>query len=272
MRFCSFDPLRSLGIPGVTSLKPEQMFAQREELLAADWVLFPRLWQVNALVYGLRRRIFPSVSTYHLGEDKVEMTRAFWSVCPEHVPVTLIRPAGDEAVSEALEVLGLPMVVKEPRAAEGRGVRLVERASELRALVADPELSTLYAQELLPIDRDLRIVWIGDRVVLAYWRIAALGAFHNNVARGAIVSYDDIPIAAVRLVERVALALGVDHAGFDVAMVDGHPYLVEFNTLFGTSGLARMGVPMGRVVHDYLLSRSAEPDQPPSGQPLPRSA
>jgi ribosomal protein S6--L-glutamate ligase len=235
MRLLSFDPMRSIGLPQVTSLKPESMFERRQDLLEADWVLFPRLWQVNALVYGLRRRIFPSISSYHLGEDKVEMTRAFQSVCPMNVPLTLIRPATESATEEALDTIGLPMVVKHPKEAEGRGVWKIGTARELRAHVAAHE--TLYAQELLPIDRDLRVVWVGDRVVGAYWRVAALGAFHNNVARGAAISFDDIPPAAVELVERVAFELGVDHAGFDVAMVDGHPYLMEFNTLFGTAGL-----------------------------------
>ena len=270
MRLLSFDPLRSLDIPGVTSLKPEHMFGRRQDLLEADWILYPRQWQVNALVYGLKRRIFPSISSYHLGEDKVEMTRAFWSVAPTHVPLTLILPAGDEAVEQVLDTIGLPVVVKEPKASEGRGVRKIERASELRAHAAT--VDTLYAQELLPIDRDLRVVWIGDRVVAAYWRVAALGAFHNNVARGATVSFDDIPLAAVQLVARVAFELGVDHAGFDVAMVDGHPYLVEFNTLFGTAGLETMGVKAGPLILDYLNRRSRDPEWPTRPEGARRTA
>lgn len=272
VRLVSFDPLRSIGIPGVTVLKPEHMFGSREILLAADWVLYPRLWQVNALVYGLRRRIFPSVSTYHLGEDKVEMTRAFWSTCPEHVPPTLILPANEESVETVLDVIGLPLVVKDPRSAEGAGVRVIEKLSELRAHAASPDVSTLYAQALLPIDRDLRIVWVGDRVVGAYWRTASLGAFHNNVARGATVSHDDIPLAAVRLVEHVALELGIDHAGFDVAMVDGHPYLLEFNALFGTAGLAAQGVTLAGAVAEYLVRAGSPPELPTRPLRLRRSA
>lgn len=259
-------------MPEVTLVKPEHMFGRRADLLAADWVLYPRLWQVNALVYGLKRRIFPSVSSYHLGEDKVEMTRAFWSIASANVPHTLILPATDGAVQQVLDEIGLPVVVKEPKAAEGRGVQVLHRASELRAHVAQPHVETLYAQELLPIDRDLRVVWVGDRVIAAYWRIAAFGAFHNNVARGASVSYDEIPLAAVRLVERVAFELGVDHAGFDVAVVDGHPYLMEFNTLFGTAGVEALGVKIGPVVHEYLQRRSRPPEHPTLPANLPRSA
>ena len=270
MQLISFDPLRSIGLPRVTTLKPEHMFARRDDLLAADWVLFPRLWQVNALVYGLKCRVFPSVSSHHLGEDKVEMTRAFWSVCPDHVPHTLVLPPTEESIEQVLETLGLPVVVKEPKAAEGRGVRVVERRSELREWTAS--VDTLYAQELLPIDRDLRVVWIGDRVVGAYWRVAALGGFHNNVARGATVSYDDIPLAAVQLVQKVAFELGVDHAGFDIALVDGYPYLIEFNTLFGTAGLEAQGLKTAPVILDYLQRAGRPPELPTRPEDLRRPA
>jgi len=36
--------------------------------------------------YGLKHRIFYSHNTYHLGYDKIGMTRAFWSVAEHHVP------------------------------------------------------------------------------------------------------------------------------------------------------------------------------------------
>jgi ribosomal protein S6--L-glutamate ligase len=38
-------------------------------------VLFPEYWQINPLVYALKKRIFPSVPTYHLGHDKP------WNIC-----------------------------------------------------------------------------------------------------------------------------------------------------------------------------------------------
>ena len=51
-RFVSFDPLRTLNIPGVIPIKPEHWLIHRDIVQAADWILFPEYWQVNALVYG----------------------------------------------------------------------------------------------------------------------------------------------------------------------------------------------------------------------------
>lgn len=114
------------------------------------------------------------------------------------------------------------------------------------------------------------MVWVGDRVLAAYWRIAPQGGFHNNLALGARTSFDDIPEAAPALVERVARALGVDHAGFDLAVVEGHLYLLEFNTLFGNEALRMRGIRLGEAILDYLHRRSSAPRNPPT--PLARSA
>ena len=94
MKLVSFDIFRTLGFPDTTILKPEQFLAHKELLKTADWVLFPEYWQLNALVHGLKCRVFPSVASYRIGHDKIEMTRAFQAVAPEHTPWTLIEANG----------------------------------------------------------------------------------------------------------------------------------------------------------------------------------
>lgn len=251
MNLVSFDPLRSLGIPA-TPLRPESFPGDPATLHAvrgADLVLYPQTWQVNALHYALGKRLFPSVASQHLGASKVEMTRAFQALVPQHVPETAILPADESGARQAVERFGFPFVVKQPRDSMGRGVHLVEDAAALRALL--PTLELLYAQELLPIDRDLRIVWVGDAVLTAYWRIGGDG-FRTNISRGASESFDEVPAAALELVASVARSLGVDHAGFDVAMVGGHPYLFELNTLFGNEVLSRAGIDLAAAVRRHL--------------------
>ncbi|MCB1736445.1 MAG: hypothetical protein H6981_14920 [Gammaproteobacteria bacterium] len=252
MRLISFDTYRSVGITGVIPLKPDG-FARHQALIAsADWVLFPQTWQLNVLCYAWKLPVFPSPASYDIGYDKVEQTRVFEALAPSHVPHTLILPATETAMAEAIDVLGLPMVVKEPRNSMGRGVSLIETRQQLREWCASRPV--LYAQEYLPLEGDLRIVWVGDRVVAAYWRLGGDG-FHHNLACGAELSFDAIPDAALELVSRVATALDIDHAGFDVAWVDGHPYLLEMNVLFGNIGVQRAGVALGPVIEGYLRRR-----------------
>lgn len=268
MRLLSFDPLRSLGVPGARPVKPTDWFRRRAEILESDWLLFPEYWQVNALVYAWKKRIFPSVSTYHLGHDKVQMTRAFEAACPQHVPLTLILPATERSAEEVLDTLSFPFVAKEVRSSMGQGVHRIDSRSDFKRYAAANEV--LYVQEYLPIRRDLRVVWVGDQVLSAYWRQAPPGGFHNNVSRGGAVSFEEIPENALELVQRVATALGIDHAGFDIAVVEGHGYLLEFNLLFGTQALNSRGIAIGPVILDYIRRQAAPPWSP--DHTLPRAS
>ncbi len=246
----SFDPLRTLGIPA-TPLKPDHWLRQRDVIMAADWVLFPEYWQVNTLVYGWKKKIFPSIASFHLGHDKVEMTRIFQAVCPNNTPETLILPATESAVEQILDEFPFPVVAKEIRNSIGQGVYLIRNRRDFLEYAEKSPI--LYVQESLPITRDLRLVLVGDSVVTGYWRKAAPGQFHNNVSRGGSVSFEDIPDGAAHLVESFARATGIDHAGFDVAEVEGHFYFLEFNIRFGARALTDRGFTLGPRIYAYLV-------------------
>ncbi len=260
MRLISFDPLRTLGIPGVHSVKPENWFREKAAVQAADWVLFPEYWQVNALHYVLKKRIFPSIGTYHLGHDKVEMHRAFEAAFPDHTPATRILARTPVSVEQILDEFPFPFVAKEIRSAMGMGVFLVNDRAEFVRYTARNEV--LFVQEYLPIFRDLRIVIVGKTAAAAYWREARKGCFHNNVAKGGKISFRRVPPEAVRLAENVAAALTIDHAGFDVAEVDGRFFLLEFNPRFGTRALNAAGAYVGKLIFAHLCEISHSPIQP----------
>lgn len=251
MRLISFDPYRSMGIPEVEYIKPELFFAEQAKIEKADWVLFPEYWQVNALSYALKKRIFPSLSTYHLGHNKIEMTRAIQAVMPHNFPQTLIRPAKEEVWPEAKNSLGLPIIAKEVRSSCGRGIELLENISQYRSYINNREI--VYLQEYLPLDRDLRVVIVGKEVLLSYWRINP-GHLLHNVAQGGEISFTDIPQEVVDLVLQLAHKLNIDHAGFDVGILDGHPYIWEFNVMFGNQGLLQQKVNVAEKIYQYLSS------------------
>ncbi len=248
----SFNAYRTLGLPGVTYLKPEYFLEHRDLIQPAEVILFPESWQLNVLCYAWKRRIFPSPASYDLGFDKVEMTRSLQAVAADHVPPTLILPAVDRSVEQVLDELGLPVVVKEPRNSMGRGVFLIEHAATLYAWAH--RVPVLYAQQYLPIDADLRVVYVGDQVIAAYWRRGGDG-FRHNLAQGGEADFHAVPKTALRLVEQTASALGIDHAGFDLVMVGDHPYFLEFNVLFGNAALNQQGIHVAPVILDYLRRR-----------------
>lgn len=266
-RLISFDVFRTLGINGVKQMKPAGMFAAREELAEADWVLFPEEWQISPLVHTLGTRIFPSEASYRFGQDKVQFTRAMWLIAPEHMPETLIAPVEDASLEEAIERFGFPLVVKLPRASMGQGVWLATNRAELRRVAED--LQVLYAQEYLEIDRDLRVVWVGDEVVCAYWRIGSNG-FHNNISRGGRHEFGGVPDAPLALVRRLARGMGIDHGGFDLACVGGHWFVLEVNVRFGNEALREMGIDIPKRIEAWLERHTPGwqgPNKPDPGEP-----
>lgn len=259
MKLVSFNAYRSIGIPGVIYIKPENIFKEKETIMEADCVLFPEYWQVNILQYGLKKKIFPNINTYQLGHNKIEMTRAFLLTFPQNVPYTKIIGKDDFSIETIEKEFNYPFVAKEVKNSMGKGVFLIENRQDLKNYIENNEV--LYIQERLPIDRDLRVVFVGDRVVASYWRVAKEGSFYNNIAKGGSYIFEDIPNGAVELVKNVANKLGIDHAGFDIAVVDDRFYILEFNVLFGNEGLRHLGIELGPLIYKYII-KSLNPSTP----------
>lgn len=235
MKMVTFNPFRTIGIQGVTYIKPENMYRELETVLEADVVLFPEYWQVNTLVYGLKKRIFPSIETYHIAHTKVEQTRVLQAVFPEHVPYTLITGSGADIERDILNEMPFPFIAKEIRSSMGQGVHLIQNKSDFLRYAEKNDV--WYVQEYLPIMKDLRIVWVGNNVIEAYWRINEGHAFLTNVSQGGTVSYENIPVEALQLVEKAATTLKIDHGGFDIAQVGEKLYVFEINGMFGNQGI-----------------------------------
>ncbi|HET7580697.1 MAG TPA: hypothetical protein VFK33_15575 [Bacillales bacterium] len=264
MKCVTFNPLRTIGIPNLFYIKPEQMLRHQKEIMEADWLLFPDYWQVNTLVYGLKKAIFPSTAAFHLGHDKVEMTRVLEAVCPKHIPYTRILGNSESNIESILEEFSFPVIAKEIRNSMGQGVFLIENEKQLRDYAGRNDV--LYIQERLPIDRDLRIAVIGDKAIGAYWRVGAENSHLNNVSAGGKISFDPVPREAIDLVEHVARQLGIDHAGFDVAVVGNQYYIIEFNVLFGNVAFQKMNVSIEQHILEYLQSLY-NPTTPPTIPP-----
>ncbi|TSB46302.1 ATP-grasp domain-containing protein [Alkalicoccobacillus porphyridii] len=249
MKLVTFNPFRTIGMPGLHYVKPENMFAEKQQIMDADVCLFPENWQVNSLVYGMKKRIFPSIQSIQLGFNKIEMTRALWSVAPELVPKTAILGRNRDTFQKVLMDFPFPFVAKEIRSSMGKGVFLIENEQQFREYSdANP---TYYIQEYLPIERDLRVCIVGEKAIASYWRENE-NTFKNNVAQGGRILFDDIPEEAVQTAVDTAKALGIDHAGFDLIVVDEKFYILEFNTLFGNQGFQQLQVSVEQEIAAYL--------------------
>ncbi len=266
MKLVSFNALKTLHIKEAHYIKPEHFFKEKDIIKEADWILYPEYWQINSLVYGLKKNIFPNINTYHLGHNKIEMTRAFMTVCPQNIPYTEILSNSPYNQEYILDMFSFPFIAKEIKSSMGYGVHLIEDKKQFQSYCNDNDI--LYIQEKLPIDRDMRIIYLGDEIISSYWRIAGENSFKNNVAQGGTISYDNIPSEALALIDKVAKELNINHAGFDVAEVNGNYYIFEFNVLFGTKGLVDKSIKLDELILNYLQKQT--PSLPDPQSPYPK--
>lgn len=122
----------------------------------------------------------------------------------------------------------------------GRGVWLIRTAAELNNYCQTK--GPAYIQEYLPIDRDMRIVVVGKKVRLAYWRIAAPGVFHNNLSAGGRIDFAAIPEDALNLALRTAHVCRWDDVGIDICEHDGGFFVLEGNMKYGREGFKQAGI------------------------------
>lgn len=260
LNLVSFNPFRTIGIPGIKYIKPEHSFKEMETIRNADVLLFPENWQTTFLAYGLKKTLFPSIESIQLGYSKIEMTRALWSVSPENVPYTEIFANTETNRKYVLDTFPFPFVAKDARNSMGKGVFLINSPAEFYNYAENIDI--LYVQEFLPNDgKDLRVCVIGDEIVTSYWRVGSEGSFLHNVAQGGELCFDFIPQEALDLVLKVAKDLNINHAGFDVIFSNGRAYILEFNVLFGNQGIREQGISLETKIYDYLL-RTVEPPYP----------
>ena len=203
----------------------------------AEKIYFPTFLYAEAMdVMG--KRTFPSISTYrHLG-DKIKQTHLF-ILLGVPMPKTRIY-YGDRQKERIRDDFEFPVVGKLPRGySKGDGVFLLRTAEDLQGYLDLTNVA--YIQQYVPLEKDLRVVVLGNRIVHAYWRVASSGEFRTNVAKGGRIVTDGVPEEALSLALDTALRCGFDHVGMDICH-DGRDFLImEANMVFGLEGFRTAG-------------------------------
>ncbi len=221
---------------------------QRRMIMEAGRIYYPSRFYAG-LFHTLGLKIFPSVDNYRYAQDKIAQTALFQLAGIDH-PFTRVfyGKRQQESIPDHFE---LPLVAKVARgSAMGRGVFLIRNLRQLRRYCKGRHVA--YIQEYLPVDRDLRVVIIGRRVVLAYWRIAAPGEFRSNVARGARISFDDVPARALELALEVAGTCRWNDVGIDLCCYRDRFYVLEANMKYGRQGFIQAGLDYHELMEELI--------------------
>ena len=233
MRGC--NNVKTLGVrTNFSDYSPEEARLIR----SADKIYYPTTFYVD-LFDTMGKATFPSYHTYKCVQDKIMQTALFELIELPHPKTRVFY--GNRQKKTITDHFEFPFIAKIPRgSAMGRGVYLIKNNDELQAYLE--QTSTAYIQQYLPVDRDIRVVVIGDQIVHAYWRISAQDEFRTNISLGGVVSLEPIPTAARKLALEVAHSCRWDDVGIDICEYQGQFFVLEANMKYGKEGFRKAGI------------------------------
>jgi ribosomal protein S6--L-glutamate ligase len=197
------------------------------------------------------KRTFPGYHTYKVAQDKIKQTALLDLLGINHPRTRVFYGKRQQATID--NHFTYPFIAKIPRgSALGRGVYLIRDRAQLRAYCLLTPVA--YIQAYLPVNRDIRVVVIGGRVVHAYWRLNREGEFRGNVAQGSSVCLDPVPEEALELARNTATACRWDDVGIDLLAHKGRYYVVEANMKYGREGFRQAGLDYIGLMEDLIAN------------------
>ena len=237
--------VRTLGVrPNFLDYADEEIQAIRQ----ARKIYYPSVFYAD-LFDAMGKAIFPSYHTYKCVQDKIKQTQMFHLLDIPH-PFTRVF-YGKRRLEKITHIFKFPLIAKIPRgSALGRGVFLIDDDGQLKNYLRQTPVA--YIQEHLALDRDMRIVVIGDRVAHAYWRLTPEGEYRSNVAVGGRISCDNVPEAARMLALHTARACGWNDVGIDICEHEGRYLVLEANMKYGKEGFRKAGIDYYRLMEELI--------------------
>ncbi len=221
---------------------------EAELIRSAGKIYYPSPFYAD-LFDAMGKRTFPSYHTYKCVQDKIKQTALFELLKIAHPRTRVFY--GKRQKKSITEHFMFPFVAKIPRgSAMGRGVYLIQQEDDLSDYLKLTDVA--YIQEYLPLDRDIRVIVIGDRIVHAYWRIAPQDEFRSNIAVGGTVSLSAVPSQALDLALHTARSCRWDDVGIDICRYQNEFYVIEANMKYGKEGFRRAGIDYARLMEEMI--------------------
>lgn len=246
-RLKQFPEINTLG------LRPnfkDYSIQEQEQILAAPKIYYPTLFYAD-LFNVMGKPTFPSYHTYKFALDKIKQTTMFFILNLPHPRTRFFY--GRNPRDEILTYFSFPFIGKQATgSSRGRHIFLIENEEDLKTYLHTP--GPAYIQEYLPIKKDIRIVVIGDKIRLAYWRKAEAGSFKTNLDQGGSISFDYIPQNAKDLALSAARKCGWDDIGLDIIEHDNRFYILEANVKYGTKGFQKANIDYKKMVLNLILN------------------
>ncbi len=223
---------------------------EQQWLLNAEKIYYPTAFYAD-LFNTLGKSTFPSYHTYKFAQDKINQTAIFNMLKIPHPKTRFFY--GKKQKATIKDYFNFPFIAKKPRgSAKGNDIHLIKNDMDLDNYLSQD--GPAYIQEYLPIDRDMRIIIIGNKIRFSYWRIAPENSFKTNISQGGHIDFSPLPKQALNLALLTAKKCGWDDVGIDIIEHNQCFYVLEGNMKYGTKGFQKAGIDYKKMLSDLILA------------------
>jgi len=249
-RLKKYPSIQTLGF------KPNfQDYSDQEKnlILNSKKIYYPTAFYAD-LFNAMGKETFPSFHTYKFAQDKIKQTAAFNMLGIPHPETKIFY--GKKQKQNILLFFTFPFIAKKARgSSKGNDVYLIKNTEDLFQYLTNK--GPAYIQEYFPIDRDMRVIIIGKKIRLAYWRIADKNNFKTNISQGGIISFNPLPQKALALAQITAFKCGWDDVGIDIIEHENQFYVLEANMKYGTKGFRKAGINYKQMMAKLIVEGKA---------------
>ncbi len=185
--------------------------------------------------------LFNSSKAIALCDNKAYTACVLSDAVGVHMPETVLAPKTFDAfgycntdfVKEAVEILGLPLIIKECCGSYGQQVYMAKTLEQAKTIAESLGSKEFIMQRFIAesCGRDVRINVVGGKVIASMLRYSKNGDFRSNITAGGCMEKYEPDEIMKKMAVAACEALGLDFAGVDVMFgKDGEPYICEVNS------------------------------------------
>ncbi|MFC4722880.1 RimK family alpha-L-glutamate ligase [Geojedonia litorea] len=189
--------------------------------------------------------VYPTSHETLLWENKLHMHKQFNDLNINQPKTVFISQETDLSKIE----LDYPFLIKEPHSSSSMGLYKVNSLTELHNLINTKKPfsrnNALLAQKIIDMRKDVRVILVGDKIMLHYWRINLSNEWKPTATGyGSKVDFEFFPNKWEDYIKNEFKKLNITTGGFDVTWdkddLEKEPYFLEISPFYQPNPKADM--------------------------------
>jgi len=222
--------------------------------------------RVYFIEYLMGKPIFPDMNMYFAYGDKIKENEIF-NYFNIPTPKTYVTYNKDTAL-KIIKRIKYPFILKDAHGYGGWHVYKINTPKQAREFIekifSDRGYYYYYstmknyflAQEMVEIEKDLRVIVIGNKVSCAYWREAEKGDWKHNINQGSKPNFKNIPREALDMCLDFQKKMGFHWMSYDLFVTKrGKVLMNEFSCNFGIKAPTQAGYEIRKMQVEYLIKK-----------------